>query len=234
MARKRTPPKRVKAPATVAEKGPKLRSRSHFEAKWDAVVSAAAKVFARKGFAATTVDDLMVATGLQRGGLYHYMSRKEDLLVAIHLRFIEPLLAEAERIDIEVQDPTEAVRQHALALANNLRDYHDEVVVFLAEWRLIRDEAGWEDIRRARKDLEHVIERCLRRGAASGQFHIQDTRLATFAFLGMFNYAHQWFDANGRVSPGDLADNFAGLFIRGISAQSQGQEADAMKEGTRS
>ncbi|MEZ5719450.1 MAG: hypothetical protein R3E55_13635 [Burkholderiaceae bacterium] len=58
----------------------------------------------------------------------------------------------------------------------------------------------------------------------------QDTRLATFAFLGMFNYRHQWFDANGRVSPGDLADNFAGLFIRGISAQSQGQEADAMKK----
>jgi AcrR family transcriptional regulator len=190
-----------------------------YEARLNSIVEAATKVFAQKGFAATTGDDLIEATGLQRGGLYHYMSRKEDLLVEIHRRLIEPLLADAERIDMEPHDPATAVRLIAHALAHNLRDYHDEMVVFLHEWRTIRDDPAWEEIRRARRDLEHVIERALRRGVAHGSFEMPDTRLAALALLGMFNHAHQWFDPNGRVSADELADAFADIFLKGIQVR---------------
>lgn len=207
-------------PATKADstgtRGPRQRSRERFEAKLQDVISTAAQVFARKGFSATTIDDLVEATGLQRGGLYHYMSCKEDLLVAIHQRLITPLLAEAERIDIEPHDPPTAVRMHAHALAHSLRDYRYEVIVFLNEWRQIREEPQWTEIRRARRDLEHVIERSLRRGVARGDFVIADTRLATMALLGMFNHAHQWFDPAGRCSADDLAEQFADIFLQGI------------------
>jgi AcrR family transcriptional regulator len=203
----------------MSDRGPRQRSRARYEARLNAVVEAATKVFAQKGFAATTGDDLIEATGLQRGGLYHYMSRKEDLLVEIHRRLIEPLLADAERIDMEPHDPSTAVRLIAHALAHNLRDYHDEMVVFLHEWRTIRDDPAWEEIRRARRDLEHVIERALRRGVAHGSFYIADTRLAALALLGMFNHAHQWFDPNGRVSADELADAFADIFLKGIQVR---------------
>lgn len=210
------PSPKTAAPAAPEPRGPRQRSRERFEARLEDVISTAAQVFAKKGFSATTIDDLVAATGLQRGGLYHYMSCKEDLLVAIHQRLIAPLLAEAERIDIEPHDPPTAVRMHAHALAHSLRDYHHEVIVFLNEWRLIRDEPQWTEIRRARRDLEHVIERSLRRGVARGDFAIADTRLATLALLGMFNHAHQWFDPDGRYSADDLADQFADIFLQGI------------------
>lgn len=203
----------------MADRGPQQRSRARYEARLDSVVAAATKVFAAKGFSATTVDDLIEATGLQRGGLYHYMSRKEDLLVEIHRRLIGPLLAEAERIDMEPHDPPTAVRLIAHALAHNLRDYNDEMIVFLHEWRLIRDHPAWEEIRRARRDLEHVIERALRRGVAHGSFDIPDTRLAALGLLGMFNHAHQWFAPDGRVTADELADSFADIFLRGVEAR---------------
>lgn len=202
-------------PAAQA-RGPQLRSRERYDARLEDVISTAAEVFARKGFSATTIDDLMEATGLKRGGLYHYMTCKEDLLVAIHERLIAPLLAEAERIDLEPHDPPTAVRMHAHALAHSLRDYRHEVIVFLNEWRLIRDDPQWTDIRRARRDLEHVIERSLRRGVARGDFVIADTRLATLGLLGMFNHAHQWFDPQGRYAVEDLAEQFADIFLQGI------------------
>ena len=210
------PAQRPKPAAPPTQRGPQQRSRVRFEARLEGVVSAAAGVFARKGFSATTVDDLMAATGLQRGGLYHYMARKEDLLVAIHERLIGPLLAEAELIDLGPFEPADAVRMHAHALAHNLRDYHDEVVVFLNEWRHIRDDPAWAGIRRARRELEHVIERSLRRGVMRGEFQIADTRLATLALLGMFNHAHQWFNPRGRASADALADNFADIFLQGV------------------
>ncbi len=180
------------------------------------MISAAARVFADKGFEATTVDDLIAATGLQRGGLYHYMHNKGDLLVEIHRRLIEPLLTEIERIDTEPHNPPTTIRLIAHALAHNLRDYNNEMIVFLHEWRTIRDDAAWEDIRRARRDLEHTIERTLRRGVMTGSFDIPDTRLAVLALLGMFNHAHQWFRPDGRLSADELADSFTDIFLRGV------------------
>jgi TetR/AcrR family transcriptional regulator, cholesterol catabolism regulator len=200
----------------AAERGPQRRSRVRYERKREEVVAAAARVFAERGFEATTVDDLMEATGLQRGGLYHYMTNKSELLAEIHRRLLEPLLAEVERIEVEPHDPSTTVRLIAHALAHNLRDYNNEMVVFLHEWRTIRDEPAWEDIRRGRRDLEHVIERALRRGVMAGDFDIPDTRLAVLGLLGMFNHAHQWFKADGRVTADELADCFADIFLRGV------------------
>ena len=200
----------------MATRGPQQRSRVRYERKWDEVISAAARVFAEKGFDATTVDDLIEATGLQRGGLYHYMENKSDLLAEIHRRLIEPLLAEIERVDIEPHDPPTTMRLIAHALAQNMRDYNNEMIVFLHEWRTIRDDPAWEDIRRARRDLEHAIERTLRRGVLAGSFVIPDTRLAVLALLGMFNHAHQWFRPDGRVSADELADSFIDIFLQGI------------------
>jgi AcrR family transcriptional regulator len=203
----------------AAERGPQRRSRARYERKREEVVAAAARVFAERGFEATTVDDLMEATGLQRGGLYHYMTNKSELLAEIHLRLLEPLLAEVERIEIEPHDPPTTIRLIAHALAHNLRDYNNEMVVFLHEWRTIRDEPAWEDIRRGRRDLEHVIERALRRGVMAGDFEIPDTRLAVLGLLGMFNHAHQWFRADGRVTADELADCFADIYLRGVETR---------------
>ena len=73
------------------------RTRERYEGRRQEVADIAARVFAERGYDATSIDDLVEATGLQRGGLYHYMEGKKDLLIRIHGRFIEPLLAESRR-----------------------------------------------------------------------------------------------------------------------------------------
>jgi hypothetical protein len=50
----------------------------------------------------------------------------------------------------------------------------------------------------------------------AGDFDIPDTRLAVLGLLGMFNHAHQWFRADGRVTADELADRFADIFLRGV------------------
>ena len=205
--------------SATPDKGPRLRSRDRYERRLDDVVTAATRVFAEKGFDATTTEDLMAATGLQRGGLYHYMSHKQDLLVRIHQRLLEPLLADVLLIHSEPHEAGDAVRLICHALARNLRDYNDEMVVFLHEWRKIRDDPAWAEIRRGRRDLEHVIERALRRGAAREQLVIADPRIAALGLLGMFNHAHQWFRLDGRVSAEELAEGFADIFLLGVQGR---------------
>ena len=62
---------RVSQPPT----SPALRER--YDRRQQEVVTTAAALFARRGFQATSMDELSEATGLRTGGLYHYIGSKQ-------------------------------------------------------------------------------------------------------------------------------------------------------------
>lgn len=47
-------------------------------------MAAAREVFAERGFAETTVDDVVQRAGVTRGALYHHFASKEDLFRAVY------------------------------------------------------------------------------------------------------------------------------------------------------
>jgi AcrR family transcriptional regulator len=194
-------------------------SRRRYEERRDGVIDAAARVFARQGYDATTIDDLVAATGLQRGGLYHYIGGKQDLLIAIHERFLTPLLEQAREIAAQELAPEDALRALAHALMDNIHRYRDQVTVFFHEWRTIEGDERWTDVRRERREFETIIGDVLERGRAAGDFAFADGRIALLGFLGMINYAPQWYVPSGRVSHEQIADQFCDIFLRGIAAQ---------------
>lgn len=192
------------------------RSKERWHERQREVVDIAAALFAEHGYHATSIEDLVHATGLQRGGLYHYMTGKADLLIQIHQRFIEPLLAEAREIAAEDIPADDALRKLASALMSDIATFRHQVTVFLHEWRIIEDSPEWKNIRKARKEFEAVIEGVLCRGVDEGVFRVEDTRLAVLAFLGMFNYSYQWFQPRGRLTPQLVADRFCDIYLGGI------------------
>ncbi len=53
------------------------------QATRDSIVQAALAVFALKGYAPASMDDVALATGCSKGGLYHHFPTKVALLVAV-------------------------------------------------------------------------------------------------------------------------------------------------------
>jgi AcrR family transcriptional regulator len=192
------------------------RSKERWEERRREVLDIAAQLFAERGYHATSIQDLVDATGLKRGGLYHYINGKADLLIQIHQRVIDPLLADARRIAAEEGPADVILRALAVALINDIANYHDEVIVFLNEWRIIGDDPEWTTVREARKEFEGVIESVLQAGMDEGIFRISDRRLAVLGFLGMFNYTYQWYQPGGRVSPQHVADYFCDIYLDGV------------------
>jgi AcrR family transcriptional regulator len=191
-------------------------SAAKYDAKRQELIDIAAQVFAQKGYHATSIDDLVEATGLRRGGLYHYIEGKEDLLLAIHERFIAPLLANARDIVAEDLPAEETLRRLARALMQDIANYRDQVTVFLHEWRVLAATDEWRHVREARREFEATIESVLVRGVQEGRFAVPQPQLAVYAFLGMFNYAYTWLDPRGARTPDEIADQFAGIFLGGI------------------
>jgi len=207
----------------VATTGPvREGSRRRYEERREAVIDAAARAFAKQGYDATTIDDLVVATGLQRGGLYHYIGGKQDLLIAIHERFLTPLLEQAREIASQDLEPEAALRALAHALMENIHLYRDAVTVFFHEWRRIEGDPRWTDVRRERREFESIIAGVLERGREAGVFAFADGRIALLGFLGMINYAPQWYEPRGRMSHEAIAEQFCDIFLRGIAAGRDG------------
>jgi AcrR family transcriptional regulator len=49
----------------------------------DTIISETRKLFSRKGFMSTTIQDIMDSTGISKGGLYNHFKSKEDIFMAV-------------------------------------------------------------------------------------------------------------------------------------------------------
>ena len=67
------------------------------DAKRDAVLLAAARLFARAGFQRTSLDDIARSLDVSKPTLYHYIASKEDILVACVQRGIDAFCAGVEQ-----------------------------------------------------------------------------------------------------------------------------------------
>jgi AcrR family transcriptional regulator len=216
------------AGAALPENGAKRPVNSQMRARFDTrrqeLVDIAARLYAANGYHATSVDELVQASGLQRGGLYHYIEGKQDLLVAIHDRFIEPLLERARPV-VDSSEPADVkLGQLARALMYVISTYQDHVTVFLNDWRAIKEGPDWQRIHDARREFEAIVESVLEEGRATHVFDIRDTRVATRAFLGMVNYTYQWYVPGGPLGPDALADELTSFFLTGISAKGSAKQ----------
>jgi TetR/AcrR family transcriptional regulator, cholesterol catabolism regulator len=190
---------------------PRLRAR--YDRRRQDVVDAAAKVFAERGFQATTMEDLSEATGLAAGGLYHYIGNKEQLLFDICAELLDPLLEEARAIAAEPAPPDDTLRRLVRIWVGHVERHLNHMRVFQQERLVIERGPRWRAIRTSRKEFECVLERVLAAGERSGDFRFVDRRLALMALLSMINYLPQWFRPHGRLSADQVADGFCDLLV---------------------
>src|SRR4051795_7148500 len=76
----------------------------------DRLIGAALRLFAEKGYAATSIADVLREAGANSGSLYHFFPGKQDLLLAVLDAYrdgIEPMLLEPAWRD--VADPIERI-----------------------------------------------------------------------------------------------------------------------------
>jgi AcrR family transcriptional regulator len=200
-------------PAPTPPTRPALRLR--YDRRQQEVVATAARLFAERGYQATSMSDLTAATGLAAGGLYHYIDSKEHLLLLICDALMEPLLARAREIVADDTPPETQLRDLLRAWLAHVAAHRDHMVVFGQERHVIEREPQWRAIRTQRKAFEQILDDVLARGEASGAMRFADRGLALRALLGMVNYTPQWLRPRGRLGAEQIADGYCALLLEG-------------------
>jgi len=191
-----------------------------FDAKRNEIIDLAASLFARSSYAATGVAEISKAASLGKGGLYYYIGPKETLLVEIHERVMEPLLATTQLIAEAATTPLVRLRLVSESLLTVATERRDHVWVFLHEHRALTGEL-LDRFRARRRQYEDMVSAFFADGESAGVFEVEDRRLTTLAFLGMHNSTYQWIRAEGRVSPQRISQLYCRIFFEGIGLEPQ-------------
>lgn len=198
-------------PASSPPSRPVLRER--YERRRREVIAAAARLFAERGFQATSIGELTEATGLAAGGLYHYIESKDALLVAICDELLDPLLERAREIVAAGAPADRQLRELLRAWLAHIASHRDHMLVFAQERHAIEREPQWRRLRGQRKAFERLLDEVLARGEREGTMSFEDRGLALLALLGMVNYTPQWLRPRGRLSPEQIADGYCDLML---------------------
>jgi len=183
---------------------PALRER--YDRRRQEVVTTAAALFARRGFQATSMDELSDATGLRAGGLYHYIGSKQALLLDIFNQLMEPLLERAAEIEAGDADAETQLRMLVRAWLAHIETHLDHMSVFSQERHAIEHEPEWEQVRASRDAFEAILARRL------AAVELTD-RLALFALLGMVNHTATWLKPGGRLTTEQIADGYCNMLL---------------------
>jgi len=71
------------------------------------IVTTAADLMVKRGVAATSVDDVLRASGVGKSQFYHYFSAKTDLVAAVLQHQLDVVLRDQDRFDIATWDGIE-------------------------------------------------------------------------------------------------------------------------------
>lgn len=68
--------------------------------------------------------------------------------------------------------------------------------------------------------IDRAWDNLLEEGKNNGTLHKNlDTRATTYAIVGMLNWAHRWYNPQGRLEPKALAKVWAAMILDGVSRE---------------
>ena len=189
-----------------------------YDDRKDRLLAAAARTFAARGFAGTSMRDLARASTMSLAGMYYYVRGKDDLLFQIQKGCFDQVLAGGKAAIARETSPEarlEAfIRHHVTFFATHMA----EMKVLAHEAESLSGEL-LKDVRRLKRayvDLLLGLLAALDGQGAEGRLRRD---VAAYTLFGMMNWIYTWYDPAGPVGVGELAEHITRLFLNGYQVE---------------
>ncbi len=181
--------------------------------KRDRIIEAASDLFYERGFARTTLDAIAEQLGVNKPFIYHFFKSKHALLatvVADEVKRVIKLLDE-----FQSQDKSARERLHGFIgawVVENI-EFRKMAVIFWQEYHHFTPEIQCET-RQLQKSLNRRLIDLIESGCRSGEFHVDNPRLAAFALAGLAQWIPRWYRPEGDFQVAEIREYFAGQALR--------------------
>jgi AcrR family transcriptional regulator len=185
----------------------------------DEILSIAARQFADRGVASTTVRDIGAAAGILSGSLYHHFDSKEQMVAELLLPVMERQVGRYRTI-VSAGDRADTTLRALIKVAVH------EAAQTPSQTRMIRNDAQMLSATPALRPITELLVEAAKiwasvvdRGVAGGEFRTDtDARLVVTAMFDAVLSTTRWFDGRRTQTPDSVGDALANLFLGGLTA----------------
>lgn len=187
--------------------------------KREAILRAATKIFARKGYFNSKVADIAAEAGIADGTVYLYFKSKDEILHSVFDKAMAEFIAEGKREIEGISDPASKLRKIAHLHLERLGSDRDMAIVFQVELRgstkFMREfsAAGFGE-------YLDIIRNTIMEGQASGQFRadIKPVVCAKILYGALDEMVTNWILSNKSYPLSPMADEVLKIFFGGVTA----------------
>ncbi|MEV6639056.1 TetR/AcrR family transcriptional regulator [Amycolatopsis sp. NPDC051371] len=180
----------------------------------------ATRLFAERGFAGTSLQDIADALGITRPALYYYVKSKEELLAKLVTEVTNGPLEELTELVARDLDPVAKLRGIVeIIVGRRARQPERFRLLIRSEAELPAEltEAYDEGRRAVLKTIAGVIDE----GVRVGRFRPVDARVAALGVLGMCNWVAWWFHPGGRDTADAVVEQLADMAVGALQRPDQ-------------
>jgi len=196
-----------------------VASKSTVPDKREAILRAAIKVFARRGYFSSKVSDIAGEAGIADGTVYLYFKSKDEILHSVFDQAMERFIGEGRAELIKLRSPVDKLRKIAELHLARLGSDRDLAIVFQVELRgstkFMREfsAAGFHDY------LE-VIRSTIEAGQKKGLFRsdISPVVCAKILYGALDEMVTNWILSKKSYRLEPMADEVLKIFLKGVSA----------------
>jgi AcrR family transcriptional regulator len=184
-----------------------------YDKRREAIVAAAAALYARRGFAGASIADLAQACGSSKSLIYHYFPSKDDILYEVMAAHLDALV-DAAYDAMQAGGARERLRELTLAFMRLYTGAQHSHKVLLNELDNLPSERRAEVVAKQRRIIA-VVETLI--GEIRPDLNPRTLPIAML-FFGMINWTHTWFRPSGDISAEALAKMAVDLMLNGLGA----------------
>ena len=209
-----TSPRRT---ANGGRSGPSERRGKRHD-RHDEIVQIAGALFAKRGFLATTIRDIADEANILSGSLYHHFESKESIADQLLRAYWDDLLEEYDAVVAAKLPATESLRRLIGASIQMFERHGYAVRMILNDWAYLSTVLPYmdESLTRTRKTWTTLV----RQGTKNGEFRADvDPNIVYRTIMGSITSAGRWYEAGGKLTTDELAQQTADIFLRGVAAE---------------
>jgi AcrR family transcriptional regulator len=173
----------------------------------------ATKLFAKKGFDRTSVQEIVEAAGVTKGAMYHYFGSKDDLLYEIYARVLREQTRQLESVASSDAPLRERLGAAASDVVVSSIDNLDDNTIFLQSMHQLSPEKR-KAVRAERRKYHERFRRLIEEGQAGGDFRAdKPADLVVDFFFGSVHHLGSWYRRGGPLAAREVGDHFADLLL---------------------
>ncbi len=180
------------------------------------IYNAAARLFRKKGYKATSMQDIANALDIKAASLYNHISSKQEILKFLLINIADAFTSGMKDIEESSLDDIEKLEQLVILHVDLTLRYKDSIALITGEWVHLENpylDQYLKQRNQYEKRFLTILKRCQKHSHIDAKINLD---IALFSILSSLHWLYNWYNKNKSISKIELSRQLKLILLKGI------------------